>query len=156
VIRVWLGFGLAALLLSTGWLSYRTAYRTGWEAGRAEITAQWAKNAAQREKAHSEALAAADDTLRRQLAARDEVERGLSDRLATADARGRTLADRLRDALAAPRSCPVPSTAVPSPGADGAGREPGNSPALGAALADHFAACERDARRLTELQDWVR
>ena len=156
MIRVWLGLGLAVLLLGSGWLSYQTAYRKGWEGGRAEITAQWANDAAKREKAHSEALAAAQEELRWRLSIRDEVERGLSDRLAAADTRGRALADRLRDALGAPRSCPVPGTGGTAARVDGTGRESGNPPAIGAALAAHIAACERDAQRLTELQDWVR
>lgn len=153
--RVWAGAGLALLLAGGLWWVHHAGYRAGWERASAEIHSEWAKDTDRREKARLRALAAAQQELERQRAVTMEVERGLSDKLAAADARGRTLAHRLRDALAA-GTCPVSAAGVAAGPIDRAGGESGNQDEIGAALADHLAACERDAQRLTEMQGWVR
>lgn len=152
--RVWAGAGLALLLAGGLWWVHHAGYRAGWERASAEVRSEWAKDTDRREKARLRALAAAQTELERQRAVTMEVERGLSDKLAAADARGRDLAHRLRDALAA-GTCLVSPAGVAAGAIDRAGREPGNQGEIGEALADHLAACERDAQRLTELQGWV-
>ena len=141
-MRLWLGAGLALALAALGWGGYRTAYRGGYEAATAAVRAEWY---AERAKAAEAATAA----LRAEVERHQEVERGLTDKLDAADRRGRDLARRLRDARAAPG---VPGACPDAPAPDGPAGEPGDAGSLGAALADHLAACERDAERFAELQ----
>jgi hypothetical protein len=144
VNRVYLGVGLALALTGLGWVGYQRAYQSGYRAGSAEVKAEWHL---ERARAAEAARAALDAAIARQ----QEVERDLQDKLDAADRRGRDLARRLRNALAPmPRECP----AAPVP--DGPAGEPGDAGGLGSALADHLAACERDAARFSELQDWLR
>lgn len=144
--RIWLGIALAAALVAGGWLAYNRAYNAGLEAGQSAVRAEWAE-------ANAQAMQAAGDALRAELARREEIERGLETRLASADARGRDLARRLRNALAA--DCPV-SQAPATPGtADGTGGESPDPRAIDEALIAHLAACERDATRLTDLQRFL-
>ncbi len=141
-MKLWLGAGLALALAALGWVGYRAAYQSGYEAATAAVRAEWY---AERAKAAEAATAA----LRAAVERHQEVERGLTDKLDAADRRGRGLARRLRDALAAPGlpgACP---DAAPPGGPAG---EPQDAGSLGAALADHLAACERDAARFVELQ----
>ena len=141
MIRLWLGLALAVTLTAAGWFGYRAAHRAGYEAGTAAVKAEWHADRARAAEAATEALRAAH-------AKREEVERDLESRLGDADRRGRELARRLRH----PPACPVPGPSVAPVPADGAAGVPGDE---GAALADHLAACERDAERLGELQRWV-
>ena len=152
--RIWAGAGLALLLAGGLWWVHHDGYRKGWERGSAEVRSQWAQDTDRREKARQRAAEAARLELDRQRAVTEEVERGLSAKLAAADARGRDLAGRLRDALSA-GTCPVSAAGVAAGAIDRAGGEPSDQAAIGAALADHLAACERDAQRLTDLQSWV-
>jgi hypothetical protein len=145
-MRLWLGAGLALALAALGWSGYRTAYESGYEAATAAVRAEWY---ADRAKAAEAATAA----LRAEVERHQEVERGLTDKLDAADRRGRDLARRLRDALAAPG---VPGACPDAAPPDGPAGEPGDAGGLGAALADHLAACERDAARFAELQGLVR
>ena len=145
MIRLVAGLALATALLLGGWLLHRQAFKAGWEAGSAAIRAEWSADSLRRQQALTEQL-------ERQQAAAQEVERGLTEKLAAADARGRDLADRLRDALAPARTCPVPAPGSPAGATDGATRKSADPPAIGAALANHLAACERDAERLTQFQ----
>ena len=150
-IRAWLCLAVALALAACGvW-----AYRTGYEAGSAAIQAEWDKDAAIREKLHREALMRSEDLLNESRKITQEVEQNLTARLAAADARGRDLARRLRDALATPGTCPVSPVGGASGPAEGTGGKPADPAEIGTALADHLAACERDAQRLTDLQGWV-
>lgn len=139
--RLWLGIALAVALTAAGWFGYRAAHRAGYEAGTAAVKAEWHADRARAAEAATEALRAAD-------AKREEVERDLEAKLGDADRRGRELARRLRH----PKACPLPAPAgAPAP-ADAPAGESGDA---GDALAEHLAACERDATRLGELQRWV-
>jgi len=144
-MRLWLGVGLALALAALGWAGHRSAYQGGYKAGSATVRAEW-----HLERARAAEAARVD--LEREYARHQEVERGLQGKLDAADRRGRDLARRLRDALASaglPQACP----AGPS---DGPAGEPGDAGGLGEAVAAHLAACERDAVRFAELQQWVR
>lgn len=152
--RIWAGAGLALLLAGGLWWVHHDGYRKGWERGSAEIRSQWAADTDRREKARLRALAASEELLRRQREITQDVEQNLTARLAAADARGRDLAGRLRDALSA-GTCPVSPAGIAAGAIDRAGGEPNDQATIGAALADHLAACERDAQRLTDLQGWV-
>lgn len=141
MIRLWLGLALAVTLTAAGWFGYRAAHRAGYEAGSAVVKAEWYADRARAAEAATQALRAAH-------AKREEVERDLESKLGDADRRGRELARRLRH----PPACPVPAPSAAPGAADGAAGESGDE---GAALADHLAACERDAERLEELQRWL-
>jgi hypothetical protein len=144
-VKLWLGAGLALALAALGWVGYRTAYQSGYEAAGAAVRAEWYL---ERAKAAEAATAA----LRAETAKHQEVERGLTDKLDAADRRGRDLARRLR-AQACPLSGAAHDTAA---AADGAAGEPSDAGGIGTALADHLAACERDAARFAELQALTR
>lgn len=144
--RVYLGVGLALALAGLGWFGYHKAHRGGYEAGSAAVRAEWHRERARVAEAAREALA-------REYARHQEVERGLSEKLAAADRRGRDLARRLQGALAAAR---MPSECPAAPAPDGPAGESGDEGEVGEALAAHLAACERDAERFAELQSLVR
>jgi len=146
VNRIYLGVGLALALAGLGWFGYRTAYQSGYKAAEAVVRSEW-----HLERARVAEAAREDEA--RIYARHQEVERGLTQKLDAADRRGRDLARRLRDALAAPG---VPGACPDAPAPDGPAGEPGDAGGLGAALADHLAACERDAARFAELQGLVR
>ena len=145
-MRTALTVALVAVLLSCLWY----AHRTGYKAGTAAVEARWGAARVKAEKAATAALRASQKAYEREIARRDEVERGLQAKLAGSDARADGLARRLRHALG--RSCPLPETDTPAPGSDGPARESGDEGGIGTALAAHLAACERDATRLAELQ----
>ena len=145
-MRTALTVALVAALLSCLWY----AHRTGYKAGTAAVEARWGAARVEAEKAATAALRASQEAYEREIARRDEVERGLQAKLAGSDARADGLARRLRHALG--RSCPLPGTDTPAPGSDGPARVPGDEGGIGTALAAHLAACERDATRLAELQ----
>ncbi len=144
--RIYLGVGLALALAGLGWFGYRTAYQGGYEAAEAAVRSEWHLERARAAEAAREAEALI-------YARHQEVERGLSQKLDAADRRGRDLARRLRDSLAAPG---VPQACADAPAPDGPAGEPGDAGGIGEALADHLAACERDAARFAELQGLVR
>ncbi len=149
-MKVWAAVAVA--LLAAGWFGFQYAYRTGRDAGSAAVRADWSADIAKSEKAAREALAAAHEAYRADIARREGVERDLQAKLGSADRRGRDLAERLRS-----QACPLPGAGHDTaPVPDGATGEPSDAGAVGAALADHLAACERDATQLAELQDWVR
>jgi hypothetical protein len=149
-VKVWAAVAVA--LLAAGWFGFQYAYRTGRDAGSAAVRADWSADIAKSEKAAREALAAAHEAYRADIARREGVERDLQAKLGSADRRGRDLAERLRS-----QACPLPGAGHDTaPVPDGATGEPSDAGAVGAALADHLAACERDATQLAELQDWVR
>lgn len=145
-MRTVLTVALIAALLSCLWY----AHRTGYKAGTAAVEARWGAARVEAEKAATAALLASQEAYEREIARRDEVERGLQAKLAGSDARADGLARRLRHALG--RSCPLPEADTPAPGSDGPARESGDEGGIGTALAAHLAACERDATRLAELQ----
>lgn len=145
MIRAALWLALVAGLVLGGWALHWRAYRTGWEAGSATIRAEWHLDSLRKQTALTEAL-------ERQQAAAQEIERGLSEKLAAADTRGRDLAGRLHIALGKAGTCSVPAAGIPAGPSIGTGGEPSDSSEIGGALASHFIACERDAERLGELQ----
>lgn len=95
--------------------------------------------------------AAAAKAIRDQQAA-IEVENALQAKLANSDAHGRDMARRLRDAQtrlgALSALATTPGQPATAPG------ESGDGEAIERATADHFAACERDAARLSAWQSW--
>jgi hypothetical protein len=149
-VKVWAAVAVA--LLAAGWFGFSYAYRTGRDAGSAAVRADWSAAIAKSEKAAREALAAAHEAYRADIARREGVERDLQAKLGAADRRGRDLAGRLRT-----QACPLPGAAHDTaPVPDGASGESSDAGEVGKALASHLAACERDATRLAELQDWLR
>lgn len=145
-MRTALTVALVAALLSCLWY----AHRTGYKAGTAAVEARWGAARVEAEKAATAALRASQEAYEREIARRDEVERGLQAKLAGSDARADGLARRLRGYLG--RSCPLPEADTPAPVPDGPAGESGDEGEVGTALAAHLAACERDATRLAELQ----
>ncbi len=143
--RIYLGVGLALALAGLGWFGYRTAYQGGYKAAEAVVRSEWHLERARAAEAAREAEA-------RIYARHQEVERELDAKLDAATRRGVDLARRLRA-----QACPLPGaahdTAAP---VDGAAGVTGDAGEVGAALADHLAACERDAARFAELQGLVR
>jgi hypothetical protein len=149
-VKVWAAVAVA--LLAAGWFGFSYAYRAGRDAGSAAVRADWSADIAKSEKAAREALAAAHAAYRADIARREGVERDLQAKLGAADRRGRDLAGRLRS-----QACPLPGAGHDTAaGVDGATGESSDAGEVGEALASHFAACERDATRFAELQDWVR
>jgi hypothetical protein len=147
-----LGLALAVALIAAGFLGYRHAHQTGYEAGSAAVRAEWGADRARASDAASEALRAANAAYMADIARRDEVERELDAKLDAATRRGADLARRLRA-----QACPLPgATHDTAAAADGAAGVTSDAGEVGAALAGHLAACERDATRFAELQDWVR
>lgn len=145
-MKVWAA--VAVVLIGAGWFGYRAAYRAGYEAGSGAVRADWSEARAKDAEAHAEALRRSHEAFWREIERREGVERDLDAKLGAADRRGRELVRRLRNAAA----CPLPAPAgAPAP-ADGPAGEFGDA---GGALAEHLAACERDATRLGELQRWV-
>ena len=148
-MKVWAAVAVA--LLAAGWFGFSYAYRAGHEAGSAAVRADWSDYMAESEKAARKALIAAQAAYQADIIRREGVERDLQAKLGAADRRGRDLARRLRDAASGlPGACP----AAPVP--DDATGESGDAGEVGEAIAAHLAACERDATRLAELQDWLR
>lgn len=145
-MRTALTVALVAALLSCLWY----AHRTGYKAGTAAVEARWGAARVEAEKAATAALRASQEAYEREIARRDEVERGLQAKLAGSDARADGLARRLRHALGS--ACPLPEADTPAPVPDGPARESGDEGGIRTALAAHLAACERDATRLAELQ----
>lgn len=143
-----LAFALIAVLLAGLWV----AHRAGYKAGEAAVEAQWAVARDQAAHAAVEALRRSGEVYQAEIRRRDEVARELEAKLAGSDARADGLARRLRHALG--RACPLPEAGTPAPVSDGPARESGDEEAVGAALAAHLAACERDATRLAELQTY--
>ena len=150
-MKVWAA--VAVVLIGAGWFGYRAAYRAGYEAGSGAVRADWSEAMAKDAEAHAEVLRRSHEAFRREIERREGVERDLDAKLDAADRRGRELARRLRDAGA----CPLPGashdTTAPADGAPGVTGDAGE---VGAALAAHLGACERDATRLGELQRWLK
>ena len=143
--RIYLGVGLALALAGLGWFGYRTAYQGGYKAAEAVVRSEWHLERARAAEAAREAEA-------RIYARHQEVERELDAKLDAATRRGADLARRLRT-----QACPLPGAAHDTAAAvDGAAGVTGDAGEVGAALADHLAACERDAARFAELQGLVR
>lgn len=155
MIRVWLGVALSLSLVVGGFLGYRSAARAGYESGAAAVRAEWGAERLAREQAQAEALSAAQTVFRRDLAIREGIERELSAKLDVADRRGADLARRLRLAQARPLP-PGPGDGPATPAPDGSSGVSSDPDPVGIALAAHLSACERDATRLTELQDFIR
>ena len=102
------------------------------------------------------AAVAAESRAAEDRAIAERIEHDLQTRLAAADARGRDLARRLRDAAACPGAGAVPG-ATPAAGQPaGASGESGRAGAVGAAVAGLAAACERDSARLDGWIEWWR
>jgi hypothetical protein len=148
-VRSALTVALIAALLSCLWY----AHRTGYKAGAATVEARWGAARVEAEKAAKAALLESQQAYERDMVRRDEVERGLQAKLAGSDARADGLARRLRYALGS--ACPVSQTDTPAPVPDGASGVTDDKGAVGEALTAHLAACERDATRFAELQNYL-
>ena len=139
---------LALVLIAALFAGLWVAHRAGYKAGEAAVEARWGVARVEAEKAATAALRASQEAYAREIARRNEVERGLQAKLADSDRRGAALARRLRS-----QACPLPTpSGSPAPVPDGTPGVPGDEGAVGEALAAHLAACERDATRLAELQ----
>ncbi len=148
-MKVWAAVGVA--LLAAGWFGFLTAYRSGHEAGAAAVRADWSEYMVKSEQAATKALREAQAAYEADMRRREGVERELDAKLDAATRRGADLARRLRT-----QACPLPgathdTAAVP----DGSSGVTGDAREVGEALADHLAACERDAERLGGLQRWL-
>ena len=103
-----------------------------------------------------EAASAAAARAEADRATAQRIENELSTQLAAANARGRDLARRLRDATACPGAGAVPGATPPAGGPAGAGAQSGDGGAVERATEDHFVACALDAAVLTAWQEWWR
>ena len=103
-----------------------------------------------------EAASAAAARAEADRATAQRIENELSTQLAAANARGRDLARRLRDATACPGAGAVPGATDPAGQPAGASGESGRAGAVGAAVAGLAAACERDSARLDGWIEWWR
>lgn len=106
------------------------------------------------QQAHAQAAAAAESRAAEDRAIARRIEDVLSVRLAAADARGRDLARRLRDAAACPGAGAVPGAADPAGQPASAAGEPGSAHGIAEATAALAAACDRDSARLAGWQAW--
>ncbi len=102
------------------------------------------------------AAVAAESRAAEDRAIAERIEHDLQTRLAAADARGRDLARRLRDATACPGAGAVPGATGAAGGPAGAGAQSGDGGAVERATEDHFVACALDAAVLTAWQEWWR
>lgn len=119
----------------------------------AEVVQYQRREAIALETAREAASAAAAREIRDRAAAQ-KVENELTTRLAAADARGRDLARRLRDAAACPGAGAVPGATPPAGSAAPAAGEPGSAHGIAEATAALAAACDRDSARLAGWQAW--
>lgn len=106
------------------------------------------------QQAHAQAAAAAESRAAEDRAIARRIEDVLSVRLAAADARGRDLARRLRDATACPGAGAVPGATDPAGQPASAAGEPGSAHGIAEATAALAAACDRDSARLAGWQAW--
>jgi len=146
---------ILAVIALVGLFSH-SRYAAGEAAGRAHVQALWDAATEAQRKAVVEAEAKAAKTEADQRAAAQEVENGLREQVAAADAAGRTLSQRVRDyeaSLARCRSLPgtPPGTAQP----EGTGGESGRDAAFERLSDDAWAACKRDALRLDRIDQWA-
>jgi len=146
-----LGLALAVALIAAGFLGYRHAHKTGYEAGSAAVRAEWSTARFTASKAASEMLQKTHAAYMADIQRREKIQSELDAKLDAATRRGADLARRLRS-----QACPLSGAAHgTAAAADGAAGVTGDAGEVGAALADHLAACERDAERLGGLQQWV-
>lgn len=101
-----------------------------------------------------EAASAAAARAEADRATAQRIENELSTQLAAANARGRDLARRLRDATACPGAGAVPGATPPAGSAAPAAGEPGSAHGIAEATAALAAACDRDSARLAGWQAW--
>ena len=144
---------LAAILGGVWWFSH-ARYAAGEAAGRAQVQADWdaAVKVARAAVAEAEAKKAAKEAADRKAA--QEVDNGLRERLAGAEALARDTARRLQDARARAGRCAVPGSAAPAGEPAPSGGEPADGATLDRADEDHHAACARDAQALNAWVDW--
>lgn len=100
------------------------------------------------------AAVAAESRAAEDRAIAERIEHDLQTRLAAADARGRDLARRLRDAAACPGAGAVPGATDPAGQPASAAGEPGSAHGIAEATAALAAACDRDSARLAGWQAW--
>lgn len=151
----YLKMGMIVLILGIlAFAGYRI-YAHGKDAGRAEVTEAWERERVAQRAAYAaaEAKARKKEDADRKVA--EEVENGLREQVATADAAARDLARRLRDTTARASHGPVPGGSAPPGQPAGAGGEPGDGEAIERATEDHFGACARDAERLNAWDQWA-
>lgn len=145
--------GLAALLGLLWWFGH-SRYTAGEAAGRAQVQADWdaAVKVARAAVAKAEAAKAQKEAADRKAA--QEVDNGLREKLAGAEALARDTARRLQDARARAGRCSVPGTAASAGVAEAPSGEPADGAALDRADEDHHAACARDAATVNAWYDW--
>jgi hypothetical protein len=148
---------LAAALIAGYWWQANWHHGRGEAAGAARVQAAWDSDREAREAATAALVKAArerEDVLAAESRRQQEA---LREEIRIADARGRDLAQRLREYTARERERSLREAALATARPDGAGGEPGDSgearTAVDQALEEHFAACARDAERL---DGWIR
>ena len=158
----WIGIGVAvALVLIFFW-------RVGvWHDGYAQVeemrervdtiteqSAVLTKEAEAREREYAQQTERTAKTIEADRKVTEEVERGLQDKIAAADASARDLARRLRDAQRGRSGCAVSAASATAPIGAAPGGEPGDGAETERLVAEHFAACARDAEALNAWNDW--
>lgn len=147
------------------WAYGHSRYRAGEAAGAEQVRTLWnADREAQARAVEAQAASVAKQIEHDRLAA-EEVERGLREKIASADAAARDLARRLRDAKARPCSGSLPATPA-NPGqptgsggitpGDGTAEQAAYEKAVDDATADYFGACGRDAARVDGWEQWAK
>lgn len=148
---------LIVLAIAGLWISSYGAsrYAAGEAAGRAQVQKAWDAEALAQRTAYAEAASRAAEKQEADRKAAEVIENGLREKLAAADADGRTLARRLHDYQARAGRCTVPTATVTPSELAGPGGITGSDGAVERATEDVFAACKRDAERLNGWDQWA-
>lgn len=144
---------VAVTLAVVSWFSH-IRYEAGERAGRQAVQTKWdAENSRELREATEAAERNAAIELDNARKAK-EIQDGIQKKLDDASADARSLSERVRyyQSKRCPR--PVPQVAGAPAVADPATRVPEDSGAVGEATDAHYAACARDAERLSEWQNW--
>lgn len=112
------------------------------------------KEAEAREREYAQQTERTAKTIEADRKVTEEVERGLQTKIAAADATARDLARRLRDYQSGRRGCALPAPTAAAPVGTTPGGEPGDGDGTEQLVAEHFAACARDAEALNAWNDW--
>ena len=153
-----------AVLVAVGLAVWRV---TSWRAGYLEREAAVASRDAALEElqgykaassaaaiAYTDALRTAQEVDARNRQIAEDHEHALQTRLASADATGRGLAERLRQYQVRRCGSAVPAAAGAPAEPPGAAGEPADGDEVDRRTAEHLAACSRDAERLAGWQRW--
>lgn len=149
-----LGAAILALMALLGWFSH-SRYTSGEAAGRDQVQKAWDAATEAQRKAYDSAVAETAKRIEADRQAAMEVERGLREQLAAADAGGRSLSQRLRQYQASLARCgAVPATPADASNPAGTvGSVSGDAEFV--RLSDAaWAACARDGVRLNRIDAW--